>query len=304
MTINPVKLVAKAVVGIILFIIVVANWPLVTVKAGTRGLLFNFDAIQETTLDQGLHFRAPWQRIEAITTQPVQLSHEIPVNAAGAITKDNQTIGVSTVLFYRYDENRLVEVRKDWGADKITSQLQSALNESFKEIIGAYTIFDIASRQEELRGKVWDRISQKVRDQNYPVNLSELRIQNYDWSDAFDAQINATMQAAQQVKKAEQELMLTEQQAQKKVKEAEADKAALIAQAEGEKAAAALRAEAKALEGEGIRKYNLAVQANMELEVKLRQLEIEMELAKRWNGQKVPDQVFSPIPFSSGFITK
>ena len=40
---------------------------------------------------------------------------------------------------------------------------------------------------------------------------------------------------------------------------------ALIAKAEGEKEAAKLRAEAKALEGEGIRKYNASVQQNMSM---------------------------------------
>lgn len=96
--------------------------------------------------------------------------------------------------------------------------------------------------------------------------------------------------------------MVAEQEAQKQVKEAEAQKTAMITVAEGEKESAKLKAEAKALEGEGIRKYNESIQKNMELEVKIRQLEIDRIKAERWDGQNVPNNVYSPIPLSTGGI--
>jgi regulator of protease activity HflC (stomatin/prohibitin superfamily) len=155
-----------------------------------------------------------------------------------------------------------------------------------------------------------DRIALEVKSINeagfqgkiadLPVQLSDFRINNYAWSEAFDAQIQATMQAAQQVKKAEQDLKLTEQQSQKRVKEAEATRQALILTAEGEKAAASLRADAKALEGEGIAKYNAAVAKNMDMEVKLKQLEIEKIRADKWNGVQPQNNYFVPPVFSAG----
>lgn len=77
---------------------------------------------------------------------------------------------------------------------------------------------------------------------------------------------------------------------------------ALIATAEGEKAAAALRAEAKALEGEGIRKYNNSVQANMQLEIQLRELDNEKARIERWDGHYVPNNNYGPIPVQTGSI--
>ena len=137
---------------------------------------------------------------------------------------------------------------------------------------------------------------------NYPIELTELKINNYDWSDDFDAQIKETMNRSQQVKQKEQELLITEQEAQKKVKEAEAEKTALITRAEGEKAAAVLKAEAKAAEGEGIRKYNESIARTIEIQLKLRQLDIEEKRVDKWDGHYVPNNNYGPIPVQSGNI--
>jgi hypothetical protein len=96
------------------------------------------------------------------------------------------------------------------------------------------------------------------------------------------------MEKAQQVKQAEQELLITQQNAQKKVKEAEADKQATQ-----------LQAEAKALEGEGIRKYNDSVATNWDIELKKLQLQIELKRVEKWNGIYVPNNMYGPIPVNT-----
>lgn len=104
------------------------------------------------------------------------------------------------------------------------------------------------------------------------------------------------MKRAQQVKQAEQELLITEQQANKQVKQAEAKKQALITEAEGEYASTKIRAEAKVLEGEGIRKYNESIAKTLNVQIQLKKLDI-MEIEKtRWDGHYVPKYWYAPIP--------
>lgn len=278
--------------------IVAAINPFVTIQAGEKGLVKNFGALEEITLAEGLHTIIPvYQKVQVVDVTVQNLNYVIPVGGDGALTSDNQTIGADTALFYRWDEARLVETVRAEGFASVRTRLQSALKQAFKESIGAYTIFEVATKQEEIREAVFASFSTLVTD--YPVHITELRIQNYAWSDRFDQQIQKTMDRAQQVKEAEQDLLLTEQQAQKDVKKAEAAKQALVLKAEGEKEAAALRAEAKALEGEGVRQYNTSVQANMVLELQLRQLEIDKVRAEAWDGKMVPNNMYGPIPFNS-----
>lgn len=281
-----------------LIVLVVFN-PFVQVPAGKRGLVFNWGGLSDKVLDQGLRLRIPiMQKVTKITIQPIQLDYTVTVGSDGAITEDNQTVGAYTTVFYQYDEKQLVSLWRDYGLKNIESLVQSSVKESFKEQIGGYTIFDIAQKQEELREKVVDGVRKKLAA--YPITITELRIQNYDWSDEFDKQIEETMSRAQKVRQAEQDLLIAQQQAQKQVKEAEAAKQATVTKAEGARDAAKLEAEAKALEGEGIKKYNDSIAANLEVQLRLTQLEIERIKAERWNGQFVSVNNYGPIPVATG----
>lgn len=284
--------------GLILFIL---SLSLKTINSDVRGLKFTFGAIADEALEPGLHFMLPFvQNIESVSIQPIEIKTEIAVDDNGAITRDNQTIGASLTLFYIYDIERLPLMWKDYGERKLQTILTKSMTEAFKAHVGRYDIFVLPMTQDTIRYKTLRQIKAMVSD--YPITVTELKITNYDWSEDFDIQIKETMNRSQQVKQKEQELLITEQEAQKKVKNAEAEKTALITQAEGRKVAAGLDAEAKALEGEGIKKYNDAVAKNMALEIELRKLEIMKIEAQKWNGQYVPTNNYGPIPIETGSI--
>lgn len=293
-----VKLIVYGVIGIITLMIILTINPFVTVGAGERGVMLNWGAPDDRVLEPGLHGRMPIkQEVKMITIQPIQLDHKVVVGGDGAITKDNQTIGADLTVFYKYKPDQIVKMYKEYGEDKLKSIISQTLRESFKTQIGAYDIFKLPTVQDEIRGKVWAELNMKMKD--YPVELTELKVVNYDWSDQFDAQIQETMARAQQVKQKEQELLIAEQEAQKQVKQADADKQAMITRAEGVKEQKRLEAEAKALEGEGIRKYNDSVATKWDIEVKKIELEIAKIRAEKWNGQNVPNNMYGPIPFDS-----
>jgi regulator of protease activity HflC (stomatin/prohibitin superfamily) len=270
-----------------------------TIGSERRGLKFTFGAISSAALQPGLHFYWPIvQSIKTVTIQPLEIKAEILVDGNGAITKDNQTIGAELTLFYVYDPDNLPTMWKDFGEDKLKTIISKSMTESFKAQVGKYDIFVLPMSQDTIRAKTLKQIKSMMVA--YPLMATELKITNYDWSEDFDNQIKETMNRSQQVKQKEQELLITEQEAQKKVKNAEAEKTALITSAEGRKIAAGLDAEAKALEGEGIRKYNESVAKNMALEIQLRELEIKRIEAERWNGQYVPNNHYGPIPIDAG----
>lgn len=283
------------IIGVVALILLFVLWPFKVINSDERGLLFKFGAVQDTILQPGIHFRIPiYESIKAVSIQPIQLDHNITVGKDGAITKDNQTIGADLTVFYKYKPELLPVIYKQYSEEKIQSIMTQSLRESFKAQIGIYDIFKLPTIQDEIRGKVYATLIEKMA--GYPVEVTELKVVNYDWSDEFDAQIKTTMEKAQQVKQAEQELLITQQTAQKKVKEAEADKQAIITKAEGEKEATKLQAEAKALEGDGIKRYNASVATNWDIELKKMELEIAKIKAERWNGVNVPNNMYGPIP--------
>lgn len=303
MTLKEIPVEAKVVLGLIaaivgLIVLFVFN-PFYKIDSSERGLVLTWGKVGEQVVQPGLHVRVPvMQKVEQVKIVPQSIDIVIPVDATGAISNDNQTLGLDASVYYRFNEDRLVEMRKDWGRFKVEEMINSSLIESVKEVVGKYDIFSLAMNQEEIRSKVAEMM--RAKTVTYPVTITDLRILNWDWSDAFDSQIAATMKKAQEVKQAEQELLLVQQQAQKQVTESKAAAEALVAKAEGEKTAAALSAEAKKLEGQGIADYNSLVAKNMDLEITLKKLDIELEKAKHFNGVYVPSNVFvpwgSPLP--------
>jgi regulator of protease activity HflC (stomatin/prohibitin superfamily) len=240
------------------------------------------------------------QSVKTVSIQPMQLDHKVEVGADGAITRDNQTIGSEITVFYKYKPDQIVNMYKNYGEDKMKSVITQTLRETFKTEIGNYAIFDLPSSQTKIQGLVYSAVVGKMKD--YPVDITELKIVNYDWSPDFDAQIKDTMSKAQQVKGKEQEKLMAEQEAQKGVVQAEAQKKIAIANAEGQKEAVRLQAEAKVLEGNGIKAYNDSIAKNWDIELKKMELEIAKIRAEKWNGVNVSANNYGPIPIQSGSI--
>lgn len=298
---KEVKKLPKVVFGLLLvFFTVFAINPFRTVPAGSKGVLVTFGDAQKD-LNAGLHIIVPVvQNIKIITLKPIGFDYDINVGAQACISKDNQSLGLKMSYFFKYDPTKIVAVYKEFGEEQIKSIINKSAVECVKSELGKFTIYDIAMSQSKIQSEVFTSLKNKL--EQYPIELTELKITNYDWSDDFDNQIKETMNRTQEVKRKEQELLISEQEAQKAVKTAEAQKTAMILQAQGDSATAALRAKAKELEGEGIRKFNEAVAKNTALEIELRKLEIEKIKAENWNGQYVSTNNYGPIPIQNGSL--
>ncbi|MFA5071918.1 MAG: SPFH domain-containing protein [Candidatus Pacearchaeota archaeon] len=295
---NTLKFVKWGAILLVTFIILSIINPFYKVSAEERALVLNWGALDGKIIEPGLHMRVPiMQKIKIFSVQPIQLDENVAVNENGAITKDNQTIGSNVTIFYKFIPEKLPEMYSMYGTQKINDVLANTIKESFKAEIGNYTIFDLAVSQDEVRDNVYKRLTEKMAE--YPIIVTEVKITNYDWSEDFDTQIKETMNRSQQVKQKEQEKLMAEQEAQKGVVQATAQKQIAITVAEGEKAAAQLHADAKALEGEGIKKYNQSVAVNWDIELKKMELEIAKIKAERWNGVFVPNNMYGPIPVNT-----
>lgn len=292
------NIILTIIVGVILLVVLLAANPFYVVNATERGLLFNWGAIQENVIPPGLHMRAPFvQHVEKISILPMEVVANIPDGKDGAITEDNQTVGVDVVAFYRYDESQLVQMYRSVGESRARSLVQTSVIESVKNTIGTYSIFDVASSQDEIVATSLAGLRKRMAE--YPVVITDLRILNWDWNEEYEAQVKETMKRSEQVKQKKQELLIAEEEAQKMVKQAEAAKSANILAAQGEFEAAKLRADARAEVGRGEKEYNQAIASTLDIQIKLKELEIEKIKAEAWDGKYVPENHYGPIPIQS-----
>ena len=272
---------------VVIVIIVLFNIPFVTINSSERWVVSTLGKVQEQPLWAGFHIIKPFiDVVRKVSIVPQTISIDIPVDANWTITKDNQTIWADLTVFFKYKSTELVNIAKNYGFDVLQSKIQKDTIEAFKQTIGAYSIYDVAPKQEEIRQLAIKAIVAKIS--TYPISIDDVKVANYDWSKEFDAQIAKTMQIAQESKQQEQELNKVKFSAQQQVIQAQAN-------FDAEK----LNADAQKVKGQGIADYNAAITSNpknMEFELARKQLDIDMILAERWDWVRVPANNYWPIP--------
>ncbi|MBQ1710971.1 MAG: hypothetical protein II032_07620 [Treponema sp.] len=285
---------------IALLVIVTVINSCTVISPNERGVKVTLGQVEGDVLQPGMKFHAPFiTRIRCFRLEPKTYEVSFSCGSDGAITKDMQTVGSTVAVRYVYDERRIMDIVTRYLNDSvIQSAMRDNVKASLKETVGQYSIYDLVEKQNEVTGKVAEAMLTRMAD--YPIDISQTTITNWDWSDDFDKQIKETANRAQEVKKAEQDLKLAEQQAQKQVKEAEAKKAAIEQEAEAALIKAQKEAEAKKVEADALAYYNAKVAQNYQVEIKLKELEIELERAKKWDGRQVPEYV--PLTAAGGII--
>lgn len=286
-------------VGVLAALIVICNCCTV-ISPNERGIKVTLGQVQGDVIQPGMVFHAPFvTQIRKFRLEPKTYEVSFSCGNDGAITKDMQTVGSTVAVRYIYDEKRIMDIVTRYQNDAIIQgAMRDNVKASLKETVGQYSIYDLVEKQNEVTSKVAEAMLTRMAD--YPIDISQTTITNWDWSDDFDKQIKETANRAQEVKKAEQDLKLAEQQAQKQVKEAEAKKAAIEQEAEAALIKAQKEAEAKKAEADALAYYNAKVAQNYQVEIKLKELEIELEKAKRWDGRQVPEYV--PLTAAGGIV--
>ena len=331
---NP-SMLKKLIIGVVIVVVAaVLIFSSFTVLNPTeRGVKVTMGKAGDTVLNPGVQFKAPFfQSVRKYDLSPKALNMTFSMGQDAAVTSDMQSVACELVAYWTYDESRILDIVNGYQDSTIKSLVKDNTLGAIKEVIGKYSIYDIVEKQEEVTEKV--RASLIARLANYPVIISSLTINNWDWSQEFDAQIANTMKMAQQVKVAQQELEVTKQQAQKQVAEANAAKekaeieaqmrvavaeqealakektatgqanaAKINADAEAYKAKVAADAEAYAREVEGKAEAAYYSELNKYAEIieTLRKLDIESERAERWNGAEVSQYI--PLTAAGGLVT-
>ena len=304
------KFIAIIVIAV-LAIVIVANCFSI-VKSTQRGVMVTFGKAGDTVLEPGLHIKAPFvQKIKKYSISPNEFKTSFGIGEDGAVTSDMQTVGLESTVYWVYNEALIAESAKRYDNSSISNMIKSAMLASVKEVIGHYTAQEVIENQSKVASEVKDAMVLKMNDK--PVNITMVTISNYNWSAEYDRMINETMVKKQQVKQAEQEVQITELNAQKQVKEPEAQKqkteieaeAALIKtqkeaeaefvkvqkEAEANLVRAEKEAEAKRIEADALAYYYDQLARNIEVQTTLTELEIDAERAERWDGREIPNYI-------------
>lgn len=257
--------------GIVLFVS-----GFVVVDAGQRGVVVLFGNVSENTLEEGFHVVNPFASVRQMSAR-VEKDEE----AHTAETSDTQSVTVKVITNWRPRGNALGTLYKNYGADYAAKILPPAVRESIKAEIAKYKVTELIAKRPDIHHNVQAAINAWLN--KYDLEVLEIAIADIDFSDKYDAAIEAKQVQEQQALQKQYELQKTETEAKMAAAKAKGEADSKIAEATGAaesvKLAAQAEADALRIRGEAQADFNRRVSES------LSPLLIQNEYLKRWDGK-------------------
>ncbi|MGD2131908.1 MAG: prohibitin family protein [Maricaulaceae bacterium] len=241
------KFIGIPAVLVVLAALALVGWRMAayTIEQGERGVLLRFGEAVEVA-GPGLHFKIPLVhtvRKVNIRRQYIDWSGE---GVMVAYSRDQQPAEMAVRLTYyiRPDTESILELYADYGtvANYTQAVIYPRAAEQIKTTFGQFNAVTAVQSRQELNIQSLAAVVEAITG---PGEIEGLDIHNIDFSDAYEASIEARMQAEVEVQRVNQNLERERTNAQIRVVQAQAEADAV--RLAGEAEAAAIRARGDAL---------------------------------------------------------
>ena len=258
-------------IGVILLIgiIFLAN-SCSSVPAGHTGILTTFGKVEDRILTEGLNWKSPFQKVIKMDNRTQKKVEEFQ-----AFSSDIQEVNIMLAVNYSINQETAQNLYRTVGVEYYTNIVYPRLLESTKSVFSSYTAEQLIGNRENLSNEIKELVIPDVA--RYGIIISDISVQDIDFTDAFTNAVEAKQVAAQDKLTAEtkqaQLTMEAEQEAQRQVIKAQADaeQAKIAAQADlevtkiqadaaeyaGQKEAMRINAIAQVLTPDVLKYYNI-----------------------------------------------
>lgn len=148
-------------------------------------------------------------------------------------TKDAQPVDAAVDYQYKLRPGEVMDVAREYGTYEILeSKIDSVVEEKVKSVFASLSAMPLLERRSTLSAEVLDSL--RDLEDLYHITFTAAVVNNIDFSDAFEASVEAKMTAEQDALRAEQEKKSALVKAEQAKEVAAINAEAAIAQAEGE----------------------------------------------------------------------
>lgn len=252
-TANQSKLIRM--LGIIFGILVIIGGTLVSsirlVRAGERGVLLSWGAVQDKILDEGIHLVNPVS--DSVINMSTQVhKDEIDTEAA---SKDLQIVTSTIATNYHLDPDKVHWIYQNIGINYLDRVISPSVEESVKAVTAKFTATELLTKRQEVKSDISTQLKERLI--KYHIVIDDVSITDFEFSEEFNDAIEKKQIAQQEAERAE----YLRQQA-----EIEKETQILVAQGEAE----AQRLQAETLTPEVLQKL---------------EIEKDLQAIYYWNGQ-------------------
>ena len=212
---NVKKIIITVIVLFVLLVVILNSFTAVT--SGHSGVITTFGEVSENVLDEGLHFKIPFVQRIILVDNRVQKAE---ANCSSA-SRDLQTVTPTIAVNYKVMNSYSASVYKNIGMDYESIIITPAIQECVKAITAQFTAEQLITN----RQNVSDLMSEQLKDKisNYGIDIQIFNIISFEFTDEYNAAIEAKQTAQQNALKAEQDLQRIKVEAEQTVAEAQAE---------------------------------------------------------------------------------
>ena len=268
MPVNFGRIISIGVVVIVALIVVSGAFG--TVGAGQRGVLLRFDAPTGKILEEGLYFKVPF--IEDVALMSTQINkYTAPATSS---SKDLQVVTTEVTLNYQLQPTQVAEVYRALRRNYESLVIQPYIQEAVKSTTANYNAEELITQRPAVKTALQELLADRLQPRG--LEVVQVSITDFQFSNAFQQAIEAKVTAVQQALEAENALRRVEFEAKQQIEQA--------------------RAEAKGLE---LQRAQVTTQL-----IQLRQIEVQRAAVDKWNGV-MPTVVTSggPVPMLDVFTS-
>lgn len=229
------------------------------VNAGERGVLVTLGNPSDSIISEGLHFKIPL--IQSVIKFDIKTQKD-EVEASSA-SRDLQVVTTKIAVNYHLQQDVAPRIYKEIGVDYVNRILSPAIQESVKASTAQYTAEELITKREVVRESIKTLLIDKMQSRG--IIVEDVLITNFDFSQSFNAAIEAKVTAEQNALAAKNKLEQVKYEAQQRVTAAEAE-------------ATAIKIQAQAIQAQGGKEY------------------VDLQAINKWDG-KLPQITGGVMPF-------
>jgi len=263
-------LITFGIIGLIVVILIFGT--VYKINAGYRGVELTFGKPSNVISQEGINFKIPIvqsvQKYE-VRTQKIQTE-------ADSASLDLQDVQTTIALNFHLDPGAINKLHQEIGKDYKVRIIDPAIQESVKAATAQFSAENLIKRRPEVRQKMQSLLTEKLS--KYHILVDDFNIENFQFSEGFDAAIELKVTAEQMKLKADNDLQRIIVEAEQIKTQADAEAYALLRKAEA------------------ISKSGDVVQLKL-IEVQEKQVLVQQSAVDKWDGKLPMITGTGGIPF-------
>ncbi len=249
-------------VGFII-VLILGLWlaPFTSVGAGHKGVVTRGGKVVRV-LNEGYQYKTP--AIESVSE--VDVRTQVETAQANAASKDLQTVSTKVSVNYNVIPDKVELMWNSVGKDYKTILIDPAIQEAVKSATAKHTAEELITQRQAVKDEITATLHDRLATSGF-LNVSQVSLTDFDFSDSFNAAIEAKATAVQNAEASKNKLVQVQYEAQQQIENAKAQ-------------AETIRIQAQAINAQGGADY------------------VQLQAIKAWDGH-LPSQMIpgATVPF-------